>query len=165
MRKLRINQYSFDWQDTEKCDTFFLTIEGQALDPRPAAATTSSRRELPMDGAGSSSPEEEGQGRPYPLFTGRVRRARGSRKDCRHDRFSLRAVAFDGRGRRAAVLRGGRSRHARTARRTACVRSEQTSIRSPAPSTRADAGEEGSWPARSRTLTWSRRQSRPNWPK
>ncbi|RWE81088.1 hypothetical protein [Mesorhizobium sp.] len=26
------------WQDTEKCDTFFLTIEGQALDPRPAAA-------------------------------------------------------------------------------------------------------------------------------
>ena len=32
--------YHFAWQDTEKCDTFFLTIEGQALDPRPAAAST-----------------------------------------------------------------------------------------------------------------------------
>ncbi|WP_162249057.1 hypothetical protein [Mesorhizobium sp. Root157] len=28
-----------DWQDTEKRDTFFLTIEGRALDLRPAAAS------------------------------------------------------------------------------------------------------------------------------
>lgn len=39
MRYYRQNHYLKSWQDTEKCDTFFLTIEGQALDPRPAAAT------------------------------------------------------------------------------------------------------------------------------
>lgn len=37
---MRDKLLSFMWQDTEKCDTFFLTIEGQALDPRPAAETT-----------------------------------------------------------------------------------------------------------------------------
>jgi hypothetical protein len=31
------NRYPFAWQDTEKCDTFFLTIEGRALDPRLGA--------------------------------------------------------------------------------------------------------------------------------
>ena len=42
-------------QDTEKCDTSFLTIEGQALDPRPAAATTMIWARIPMAGAVSTS--------------------------------------------------------------------------------------------------------------
>lgn len=32
--------YHSAWQDTEKRDTFFLTIEGRALDPRPAVTIT-----------------------------------------------------------------------------------------------------------------------------
>jgi Bacterial mobilisation protein (MobC) len=50
----RKNLYHFGWQDTEKCDTFFLTIEGQALDPRPAAATTTIHDENPMAGTPSA---------------------------------------------------------------------------------------------------------------
>jgi uncharacterized protein (DUF1778 family) len=49
----------FGWQDTEKCDTFFLTIEGQALDPRPAVAITIIVGEIPMKAVGSASPKRK----------------------------------------------------------------------------------------------------------
>ena len=58
------------WQDTEKCDTFLLTIEGQALDPRPAAASTMILGENPDGWHRFRIVEEEGQSGSYPLLTG-----------------------------------------------------------------------------------------------
>lgn len=68
----RIIIYHLSWQDTEKCDTFFLTIEGQALDPRPAAATTTNKGVFGDGSQRYSSGAAEGQGCAYPLLAGRI---------------------------------------------------------------------------------------------
>lgn len=51
------------WQDTEKCGTFFLTIEGQALDPPPAAAEGRPERDGCGQFRGAAGGVQEGQSR------------------------------------------------------------------------------------------------------
>ncbi|MBP0440430.1 hypothetical protein [Tianweitania sediminis] len=68
--KIAKNTIEKSWQDTEKCDTFFLTIEGQALDPRPAAATTTIKGAYVDGRQPIRCVETEGQGGACPLLAG-----------------------------------------------------------------------------------------------
>jgi hypothetical protein len=67
-------RYLFAWQDTEKRDTLFLTIEGQALDPRPAAASIRKTVDDRVERIALQNRREASEGRPHSPLRGRVRR-------------------------------------------------------------------------------------------